>query len=172
DLFQKSERTPVPGGGPVDETDRAGRQRAEELEKLMDLLPLGVFIAHDPACRRITGNRAGYELLRLPPGSNLSITAPADEKPPFFVRQHGRIPPADELPIQYAAAHGVEVRDVEIEHVYLDGTTLELTGSATPLFDAEGKVRGCVAAFVDITARKRLEEALKEADRRKDEFLA
>jgi len=44
------------------------RDRVEEFEKLMDLLPLGVFIAHDATCGRITGNRAGYELLRLPEG--------------------------------------------------------------------------------------------------------
>jgi PAS domain S-box-containing protein len=148
------------------------RNLVEELEKLMDVVPLGVFIAHDPECRRITGNRAGYEMMRLPAGSNLSVTPPPGELPPFVARRNGQVLPPEQLPIQYAAAHGVEVRDVEVEFLYPDGATLTLFGSASPLFDDRGGIRGCVAAFLDITARKKAEEALKEADRRKDEFLA
>jgi len=172
------------GGMAIDITDQKQteeelRRRAEETEKLMDLVPLGVFLAQDPACGRITGNQAGYELLRLPVGSNLSVTPPAGEAAPFTVRRNGQELPPDQLPMQYAAAHAVEVRDVEVEHVYPDGTTYTLFGSASPLFDAAGKVRGCVAAFLDLSERKRLEaelrqrvEQLAEADRRKDEFLA
>lgn len=37
---------------------------------------------------------------------------------------------------------------------------------------SSGKVRGFVAAITDVTDRRRLEEQLREADRRKDEFLA
>jgi CheY-like chemotaxis protein len=44
--------------------------------------------------------------------------------------------------------------------------------SAAPLYDAQGHVRGAVASVLDVTDRKRAEEALREADRRKDEFLA
>jgi PAS domain S-box-containing protein len=42
----------------------------------------------------------------------------------------------------------------------------------SPDFDAEGRVRGFVGHVLDISERKRAEEALKEIDRRKDEFLA
>ncbi|UQA59099.1 PAS domain-containing protein [Polyangium aurulentum] len=41
-----------------------------------------------------------------------------------------------------------------------------------PTFDAAGAPDGWVAAVSDITRRRELEEALKEANRRKDEFLA
>jgi PAS domain S-box-containing protein len=41
-----------------------------------------------------------------------------------------------------------------------------------PIRDAAGVPQGIVAVSADITERQRLEEALKDADRRKDEFLA
>jgi PAS domain S-box-containing protein len=41
-----------------------------------------------------------------------------------------------------------------------------------PQRDANGQVIGVVAVIVDIAERKRAEEALRESDRRKDEFLA
>src|SRR5262249_41221433 len=113
------------------------------------------------------------------PGTNLSLTAPSGEKPPFIAVRDGKEVPVEELPMQYAAAHGVDVRGTEIEHVHADGTSYSLYGSAAPLFDGDGKVRGCVAAFLDITERKRLLEDLQQRveeaavmDRRKDEFLA
>ena len=37
---------------------------------------------------------------------------------------------------------------------------------------SDGTVRGCFALVEDVSARKRAERALREADRRKDEFLA
>ena len=40
------------------------------------------------------------------------------------------------------------------------------------LFDSLGEPRGAVACMLDMTDRKNAETALKEADRRKDEFLA
>ncbi|HSE53788.1 MAG TPA: PAS domain S-box protein, partial [Gemmatimonadales bacterium] len=44
--------------------------------------------------------------------------------------------------------------------------------SAAPLFNADSESLGCVITMVDITGLKAAEAALKEADRRKDEFLA
>ena len=44
--------------------------------------------------------------------------------------------------------------------------------SAAPLFNADAEPLGCVITMVDITVLKAAESALKEADRRKDEFLA
>jgi PAS domain S-box-containing protein len=47
-----------------------------------------------------------------------------------------------------------------------------LDDGAAPIRDAEGHIAGAVLVFRDITERKRSEDALREADRRKDEFLA
>jgi PAS domain S-box-containing protein len=53
-----------------------------------------------------------------------------------------------------------------------DGGWRWLESHALPLFNAEGEYAGHVGISIDITDAAQAEEALKEADRRKDEFLA
>src|SRR5207244_4190138 len=53
-----------------------------------------------------------------------------------------------------------------------DGTRRTALAHANPLHDATGKVKGAVNVLIDITDRKKAEEAVREADRRKTEFLA
>ncbi len=57
-------------------------------------------------------------------------------------------------------------------HVRKDGTRLWASGVVTPLWDEAGRLRGFAKVLRDITERKRTEEELAEANRRKDEFLA
>ena len=70
------------------------------------------------------------------------------------------------------AARGEIVRHEEVDHVFDDGTVVHTLVFAQPLFDSLGEPRGAVACMLDMTERKNAETALKEADRRKDEFLA
>lgn len=53
-----------------------------------------------------------------------------------------------------------------------DGAERPIDDSAAPIQDDDGRVVGVVLVFHDITDRRRSEEALKIADRRKNEFLA
>jgi PAS domain S-box-containing protein len=57
-------------------------------------------------------------------------------------------------------------------HIRADGERFWGSGTMRPLLDAGGRPRGFVKIVRDMTERKRAEEALREADRRKDEFLA
>ncbi len=53
-----------------------------------------------------------------------------------------------------------------------DGSYAWAIDSATPRFGPEGEFLGYIGSVLDITERKHIEDALKENDRRKDEFLA
>ncbi len=67
--------------------------------------------------------------------------------------------------MQTAAAQGIEVHDVELDVVHPDGETIHLLGQVVPLFDDEGKSRGAVGAFLDITERKRALERAMQTER-------
>jgi len=62
----------------------------------------------------------------------------------------------------------------ELEHRVrrADGSSGWILSRAVPMFDADGKVYEWIGAASDITERRASEEKLREADRRKDEFLA
>jgi signal transduction histidine kinase len=53
-----------------------------------------------------------------------------------------------------------------------DGTLLDVSLAVSPIHDARGRISGASKIARDIGERKQAEQALKEADRRKNEFLA
>jgi len=134
------------------------QRKAGELDTILNVLPLGIGIADDPACRHIRVNRAFAAALGIEPDQNASMSAPEHERPRFRLEQDGRVLSPDELPMQYAAAHGVEVHNVQIDVVHPDGRRVTLYEWAAPLFDESGSVRGAIGVFMDISERRRVEE--------------
>ena len=144
------------------ESERKQRQRAAELRVVLDAMPAAVFVANDPECKSITGNRMAYDLLRLPQGSNLTVTESEDDRSASYrMFRNGRALKAHELPVQMAAFRGIEVRDFEQDVVFDDGSIRHLIGNAAPLRDSGGKVHGAVGTFIDITTRRNMEEQIR-----------
>lgn len=140
------------------------RQRVEEFQTLLDTLPIGVFIAHDPDCRTISGNPSAHQLLRTE-NFNLSKSATDGSQPRHFrVFRNGVELSPDQLPVQ-RAAKGAFIRNEEIDDVFDDGTVLHTLMSAAPLFDREGQVRGAVASVLDVTEKTIAEQKLAESQR-------
>ena len=103
-------------------------------------------------------NPAFVKLL-VPPGANASESATEPQQPYYKIYRDGRELAAQELPMYYAAAEGVEVLDAELDVLVDQGASVvKLLGNAAPLFDEQGKSRGSVGVFLDITERKRVEE--------------
>jgi PAS domain S-box-containing protein len=141
------------------------RQKCEELETILAAIPIPVFIAEDAACARMTGNRAAYDLLRLPRDVSLSMTAPPEQMPKNFeVFSEGRRLSPHELPIQQAAATRNAITLAEHEIRFIEGDSKFVLINALPLFGNTGEARGAVGAFIDVTALKRTEAALREGE--------
>ncbi|MFZ3044899.1 MAG: cache domain-containing protein, partial [Desulfatirhabdiaceae bacterium] len=147
------------------ESERREQERAAELAVVLDAAPVPIFIAHDPECLHLSGNRAADELLRNPRGAEASLSAPVEVRPQHFKAvKDGRELHTDELPAQRAAS-GVPVRDFEFNLLFEGGTTYNVLGYGMPLLDDEGRPRGSVHVLVDFTERKRAEEAIKQSQK-------
>jgi PAS domain S-box-containing protein len=140
--------------------------RANELATLLDAVPVPVFITYDAECRRISGNRAAHDQLRVPAGGNFSKSAIPDEQPGFRLLRDGKELPTESLPMQRAAATGEAAYGVTSTIVFEDGTERELVSTAVPLLDERGKVRGAVGAIVDLTDLKQAENAMRASELR------
>ena len=136
------------------------QERVAELESIMQVLPVGVAVAHDPSCQVVTANAALSEISGMNLGENISKTS--QRNLPYEVYRDGKILESDQLPLQLAVRDGRPTGVAELEIHTRGRQPVMLLGSASPLFDELGNVRGAVGAFFDMTERKHLEDTLRE----------
>ncbi|HSO06082.1 MAG TPA: PAS domain S-box protein [Pelomicrobium sp.] len=159
-------------GGVIDIDDR---RRAEEdlrtatarLHAVFDALAEGVAF-FDPHGRVVQTNRA---LERAFAPTLRALSNPGATRSPF-VHPDGTPLPREDHPALAVLRNGSPRRDVEVGVRRDGGDICWRLVNAQPVRDEGGRMLGAVASFVDITQRKRAEEALRKADRLKDEFLA
>lgn len=78
----------------------------------------------------------------------------------------------DQCWMALALKNNLEYNGHEIVIEHPDGKRLTALAYANPIHNETGQLLGAVNVLVDISDRKRAEDALKEADRSKNEFLA
>ncbi len=150
-------------------SEKREQARSEEFARVLDAVPAAVWISHDNKGLWITGNQLSYDYLNITPGDNASKSLPPDKRPESFkILKEGIELKADEMPVQLSSA-GHEIRNFEFDFVYNDNKIRHMMGNATPLYDENGKPRGSVSAFIDVTKSKDAEikmgELLKELGR-------
>jgi PAS domain S-box-containing protein len=145
----------------------SSRESERTLAATLRAIPAFVWVAHDPECRKVTGNPAAQGLLELSTSVHaFPLLASDSVVPPYVVALHGRTLRPDELPMRRAVAIRQPILGAEMDIVPSHGGVRHLYGNAVPLFDAAGAVSGCVGAFVDITMQKLAERALQRSEER------
>jgi PAS domain S-box-containing protein len=147
------------------ESEARERERAAELEAILDAVPAAVLVAENRACTVITANAAAARLLGTPDRANISLLGPG-ARAKYRLWEDGRELTLDELPARTCARTGQPVFNREFDIRFEDGTSRHVVSNAVPLFDHNFQPRGAVLAFMDITDRQRSEEALRESEER------
>ncbi len=152
------------------ESLRASREelarQVSDFETLLREIPLGIAVASDVDCGTIRINPEFARILGVEATTNASKSGPESASLPYQMFSNGVELEPDELPMQIAAREAREVRNFEADIIRADGSVAHELGHAVPLFDDNGRVRGSLGVFVDITERRRIEEALRESEQR------
>ncbi|MEW6236310.1 MAG: PAS domain S-box protein [Candidatus Omnitrophota bacterium] len=144
---------------------RAGRKQAEkELQRSNDLL-------------RAIIDAAPTAIIGLDLDGNVhSVWNPAAERMLGWSAQEVMGRPLPSVPIEKKEEfaqfrkrmrEGKTLNGVEVKRRKRDGSPIDYSIYASPLHDAEGRITGNVAVMVDITERKRADEALRRSEKRK-----
>jgi PAS domain S-box-containing protein len=111
----------------------------------------------------LSWNEGAYRLFGYPPAE--AVGHSADLIIPAELRD-------EERRILQQISQGERVEHFETVRLTKDGRRVHVSLTISPIRDDSGRVIGASKVARDISERKRLDEALREADRRKDEFLA
>jgi two-component system CheB/CheR fusion protein len=127
------------------------------LAALVDMVPVGILILQDAQHPDdVQVNRHGAELLGDESLAEAG-TGPRRLHHPMRLFQGERELGPDEHPLQLATRSGRTVANFETLLLRPDGERRDVMVTATPLLDEAGKVRGGIAAVVDISERKHSE---------------
>lgn len=149
----------------VGRLNRELRRHLEELETVFNSAPVGIAVARDPECHMVRGNPTCASMLGVNGGETVFGHGVNGSSARPKILQAGHEVPAEALPMQSAARLGLPVKGEELDFLFPDGRILNAYVSASPLYDENGRVRGSLGIFVDLTERRRTEEALRERDK-------
>jgi PAS domain S-box-containing protein len=136
--------------------EEAVRNREDVLQKIFDLLPVGLWFA-DKDGKLLRGNPAGVKIWGAEPKVDPSE---------YGVFKARRLPSGEEVaPDDWALAHTIRDRvtivDELLEIDAFDGQKKTILNYTAPVLDAQGEVQGAIVVNLDITDRKRAEESLR-----------
>ena len=151
---------------------QAERER-QRLDALLQAAPVGIIVA-DAGGAVVHVNTENRRIWGSHPMS-ADVAAYAEWKGWWAdgSDRHGRRLGIEEWAMARALAGEAAPRQViEIESFDAPGVRRTMLNSGAPIRNEAGQITGAVVAQMDITDRVKAEEALRQADQKKDEFLA
>lgn len=130
------------------------RRHHETLRKILDVLPVGVYVADDSG--QITmSNQAGREIWA---GTRYVGVEQYGEYKGWWPDTGARIQ-AEQWALARALRDGEAARDEVVDIEAFDGTRKTILNSSAPVI-LDGRISGAVVAILDITSRRQMERAL------------
>lgn len=134
-----------------------------QLDTILSEVPIGILIAN-PKGELIYGNRRVEQIFRQP--LPLSRSMETYKNLPLFDPLTSQPFPLEALPMMRTLLSGETVVGVEMKLKRGDDTWGFVNINTVPVYDGQGKLLYGVAAFEDITERKKSEQALQESESR------
>jgi PAS domain S-box-containing protein len=129
----------------------------EQLQSILQNLPVGVMIAEAPSGRILMSNDRVSEIWgqELPPARNV-------EEYDIYEGFHadGRPYSSDDWPLARSIRSGEQIRQEEIRIRRKDGASSWIAVNSSPLRDSEGRITMGISAFVDISEQKDAQKRL------------
>jgi PAS domain S-box-containing protein len=143
-------------------------ENQQRLQAVVNAVPIAVAYSDDPTCENITGNRALRAQFGIDPQDIVSAAASdpnaAEKRVRFFT--DGRELSGQALPLQMAAREGRAIEPMELEVQLPSGRRWTVEVSGAPIINERNETLGSVAVTVDVTERKKAQEALRESEAR------
>lgn len=147
------------------ETERLAAERDAEQQKLRTVLeqsPVAVTIIEAPSGRILFVNSKFEEIF----GYSVGLDKVASYSDHYHgLHSDGRRIESEEWPIAQALRTGEIITGRILEIVHASGRRVQIDANAAPVRDAEGRIIGAVAIFRDVTAERRTERQLRDAQR-------
>jgi signal transduction histidine kinase len=154
----------------LQEAERQARQAADQgrdvLQAILEHIPEGITIVDAPDARIRFVSRFGLELLRRP-WEEIRGLSPEERVKLWPMYRPGSDQPAAaaDLPLSRVIREGIVVRGEEWILSLGEGVRVTLLCDAGPIRDREGNITGGIMAWREISAHKRMQEQLAQAQR-------
>jgi len=137
------------------------------LEAILENIPVGLAVTGGPPHFPIARvSRQGFEMNQRSLNSKDEPSAGQEEVEFKMLMPDAETtqPQSEQIPIYQASRHGEQVRNVELVMETQDGRKIPVLVNAAPIHDVQGNIVAAISTWLDITDRKRAEEALKASE--------
>ena len=147
------------------ETERLAAERDAEQQKLRTVLeqsPVAVAIIEAPSGRILFLNSKFEEIF----GYSVGLDHLSSYSEHYYgLHPDGRRIQSEEWPIAQSLRTGQVITGRILEIMHASGRRVQIDANAAPVRDAEGRIIAAVAIFRDVTAERRTERQLRDAQR-------